>query len=133
MFLSPHLCPDRCILFLLVRATDMAKIDGLWTAEFGTSAGTFGGGVAVFQEGKVLGGDGSYFYVGQYALSERSFTATLKVAPFLPNAESVFKTAGKELKLDLVGSLESDMKAVAQGQAEGIPGVRFGVKLTKQA
>jgi len=110
----------------------MINIDGLLTAEFGTRAGAFAGGVAVFQEGKVLGGDSSYFYVGQYTLSERSFSATLRVAPFLSNAESIFGTLGKELKLDLVGSFESDVKAVAQGHAQGLPGVRFGVKLTKQ-
>jgi hypothetical protein len=31
-------------------------MDGLWTAEFGGSTGIFGGGVAVFKDGKILGG-----------------------------------------------------------------------------
>jgi hypothetical protein len=31
-------------------------MDGLWTAEFGSSSGIFGGGVAVFRDGKIWGG-----------------------------------------------------------------------------
>ena len=44
-------------------------MDGLWTVEFGSSTGMFGGGVAVFREGKIPGGDGLYYYVGQYSLT----------------------------------------------------------------
>ncbi len=32
-------------------------MEGLWTAEFGSSAGRFGGGVLVFGDGTILGGD----------------------------------------------------------------------------
>ena len=44
-------------------------IDGLWTAEFGSSTGEFGGGVVVLQNGQILGGDGGYFYVGKFDLA----------------------------------------------------------------
>jgi hypothetical protein len=108
-------------------------MDGLWTAEFGSSAGIFGGGVVIFQEERILGGDGSYYYLGEYKLNGDSFKATIRVSPFLPNAESVFKTVGQDLTLDLAGSLTNGDRAVAQGQARGVPDVRFGVKLTKRA
>ncbi len=105
---------------------------GLWTAEFGSSLGMFGGGVVIFDEGTILGGDGTHFYVGEYVIEGESLTATLKVAPFIPGAESVFRSVGKGLTLDLEGSLLKGDQAIAQGRAREIPGLTFGVKLTKR-
>jgi hypothetical protein len=36
---------------------EVNEMEGLWTAEFGSSVGIFGGGVVVFHEGKIMGGD----------------------------------------------------------------------------
>jgi hypothetical protein len=107
-------------------------MNGLWTAEFGSSTGMFGGGVAVFRDGKVLGGDGTYYYIGEYTLKGSAFQATLKVSPFIPGAESVFKTVGKDLTLELEGSLTDEGRAIAQGHSREMPALKFGVKLTKR-
>lgn len=107
-------------------------MDGLWTAEFGSSAGIFGGGVVVFREGKILGGDSTYFYTGDYRLQGSTFSATLKISPFIEGAESVFKTSGRDLILDLVGSFTPQGTAIAQGNPREIPQLNFGVKLTKR-
>lgn len=108
-------------------------MNGLWTAEFGSSAGMFGGGVAVFRDGEVLGGDGSYYYVGKYTLENRVLRATIAVRPFINGAESVFRTVGRELTLSLEGTVTDEAHATAQGQAQGVPNVKFGVKLTKRS
>ena len=108
-------------------------MDGLWTAEFGSSTGIFGGGVAVFRDGKIWGGDATYFYIGEYTVSGNTFKATLKISPFLDGAESVFKTVGRDLILDLEGSLTSGDQAIAQGHPRDNPGLNFGAKLTKRA
>jgi hypothetical protein len=107
-------------------------MNGLWTAEFGTSAGTFGGGVAVFRDGEILGGDGTYFYIGQYTLAGGVFQAKLTVSPFIQGAESVFKTVGRNLTLILEGSLIDQGNATAQGYSPEKPTLKFGVKLTKR-
>jgi len=107
-------------------------MDGLWTAEFGSSAGVFGGGVAVFREGKILGGDSLYYYVGEYNLTGNVLSARLKISPFIEGAESVFKTVGRDLVLILTGSLVAEDRAIAQGHAEGMPQLNFGAKLTKR-
>jgi hypothetical protein len=107
-------------------------MDGLWTAEFGSSAGSFGGGVAVFKSGKVLGGDGTYFYVGTYTLKEGHFQATLKSSPFIEGARSVFNTTGQDLTLELNGSLTGKGQALAQGSAKEVPALKFAVRLTKR-
>ena len=107
-------------------------MNGLWTAEFGTSSGMFGGGVAVFLDGKVLGGDGTHFYVGDYKFTGNDFQATLRVAPFIEGSQSVFNTFGQELTLDLKGTLVSDRIATAHGFPRGMADRMFGVKLTKR-
>jgi hypothetical protein len=107
-------------------------MEGLWTAEFGSKAGIFGGGVAVFRDGKVVGGDGGYFYVGEYTLTGQTLTATLEVRPFIDNYQSVFGTVNRKFTLDLVGSLQDSDHAVAKGNARGMPELAFGVKLTKR-
>ena len=108
-------------------------MEGLWTAEFGSSAGRFGGGVAVFRDGKILGGDATYYYVGDYKLDGSTLQVTLKVSPFIEGAESVFKTSSRELILNLTGSVTKDGLVIAQGRPEGMPELNFGVKLTRRA
>ncbi len=107
-------------------------IDGLWTAEFGSSTGIFGGGVAVLKDGRVLGGDAGYFYVGEYHLTERIFRATIEVQPFIAGYESVFKTANQKFTLVLDGSLLDDTHITAQGHTKEMPQLSFGAKLTKR-
>jgi hypothetical protein len=108
-------------------------MDGLWTAEFGSSAGVFGGGVATLREGTITGGDGTYFYLGNYQLRGRAFHAVLRVSPFIDGAESVFKTTGRNLTLELTGSLTPDGQVIAQGTPREVPNVRFAVKLTRRS
>jgi T3SS negative regulator,GrlR len=55
-------------------------LDGLWTAEFGSSTGMFGSGVAVFADGKILGGDNLYYYTGEYKLQGNALQATRRYA-----------------------------------------------------
>lgn len=93
----------------------------------------FGGGVAVFRDGSLLGGDGLYYYVGEYRLEGKAFVATIRIAPFIEGAESVFKTVGQEITLRLLGSLLTDTSAIAQGYPENNPEMKFGAKLTKRA
>lgn len=73
-------------------------MQGLWTIEFGSSAGIYGSGVIVLRDGTIKGGDTSYYYDGSYEEPEPTSTffkklkAKIAVKPFLPGAMSVFKT-----------------------------------------
>jgi len=108
-------------------------MEGLWTAEFGSSAGIFGGGVVVFQGGRVMGGDNGYFYVGTYELTDNALRASIEVSPFIEGVESVFKTMGRQLTLELVGSLVDERHIRAQGHPRQMPQLKLGVKLTKRS
>ena len=48
----------------------MAELDGLWTISFEVAGEWRSGGVVLFENGRVAGGDSCYFYYGQ--CSERS-------------------------------------------------------------
>ena len=108
-------------------------MEGLWTIEFGSNSGLFGSGVIVLHEGKIMGGDASHYYFGTYASpTPTDFQATIAVKPFLPNAESVFKTYGKELTLTLIGTLKDPNHAVALGRPTEMPGLDLGVRLIRR-
>lgn len=108
-------------------------MEGLWTAEFGSSKGIFGGGVAIFRDGKLMGGDGGYFYLGEYTVIENTLKAVIEVRPFVDNYKSVFGTINEKLTLELEGSLEDQDHATAQGYPRGMRDLAFGVKLTKRS
>jgi hypothetical protein len=108
------------------------KVEGFWTAEFGSSLGIFGGGVAVFQDGKVMGGDGGYFYSGTYQQTENTVRATLLITPFIQGYESAFKTINSPFTLQLVATLTDEAHAIAQGHVQGMPNLKLGLKLTKR-
>ncbi len=112
--------------------TQGLNMEGFWTAEFGSSTGIFGGGAVVFREGKLMGGDSTYYYTGEYAVSGNTFKATLRLSPFIEGAESVFKTVGRDLTLDIEGSLTPDGRLIAQGRPREMPSLNFGAKLTKR-
>jgi hypothetical protein len=108
-------------------------MNGLWTAEFGSTAGIFGGGVVIFSDdGTLMGGDSWYFYAGEYQREGNELTATLRVSPFIQGGQSVFGTTGQQLTLDLRGQITGNSSAIGQGTARGIANMNFGVKLTKR-
>jgi hypothetical protein len=113
------------------------RMNGLWTVEFGSNAGLFGSGVIVMRDGRIEGGDDSYYYIGSYepvleTTYPISFKATLSVRPFLTGRESVFRTFNKDLTLKLVGTFNSENSAVAVGTPEGMPEMNLGVRLTRK-
>jgi hypothetical protein len=106
---------------------------GLWIAEFGSSSGIFGGGVAVLWNGTISGGDSGYYYLGTYEIKDKTFTASLRVIPFIENFPSVFKTVNETLTLNLVGTVIDEEHIIAQGHPDGKPELKFGAKLSKRA
>jgi hypothetical protein len=52
------------------------------------------GGVAVFINGKILGGDTGYTYEGTYALQRNTVTALVRVTNFLASVPNVLSVVG---------------------------------------
>jgi len=114
-------------------------MQGLWTIEFGSNVGVYGSGVIVLRDGKIKGGDASYYYDGSYeepnpaSPNPSKFKAKIAVKPFLPGAISVFKTYGEDFTLDLEGTLKDEDNAVAIGRPEGIPGMNVKMRLIRRS
>ncbi len=107
-------------------------IDGLWTAEFGSNTGGFGGGVVVIQNGKLMGGDGGHFFSGEFKLIDKTFQAKINVSPFIDDYSSMFNTQNQPFTLDLAGSLINEREMKGQGYVLEQPRFQFGVKLIKR-
>jgi hypothetical protein len=114
-------------------------MQGLWTIEFGSNVGVYGSGVIVMRDGKIKGGDASYYYDGSYeepsptAPYPSKFRAKIAAKPFVSGAISVFKTYGEDFTLDLDGTLKDENNAVAVGVPEGIPGMNVGIRLIRRS
>jgi hypothetical protein len=109
----------------------MEPLDGLWTAEFGSTTGISGGGVVIFTGSKILGGDGAYYYEGSFRLDGMKITADVTAHPFDSRSSSIFSTTGRPLKLGLVGDIVGNT-ILAQGTLQSSPIATIGVKLTKR-
>ena len=105
-------------------------IEGLWIVQYEGLQGN-GAGVAVFVNGRVLGGDFGYTYEGSYKIQSNQLSALVHVANFLPSIPSV---------LGFVGDFDVQVHApVTEGiiratmAVVGNPGMSIAVKLTKKA
>lgn len=113
-------------------------MQGLWTIEFGSSVGIYGSGVIIMRGGKIQGGDATYYFDGSYEatspadLFPAKFKAKILVKPFVSGAESVFKTYGKNLTIDLDGTLKDRDNAVAVGTPEELPHMNVGIRMTRR-
>lgn len=67
-------------------------LEALWSVEFGSNVGSFGAGVAVFETGRVLGGDSTFMYVGNYKTDNGVVHAEIHVTKYnnLSNMQSIF-------------------------------------------
>ena len=108
--------------------------DGLWTGEFATSEGSFGGGVVLLSGEQITGGDSGYVYTGNMVVEENdvAMKATLKVEPFMAGFESVFRTVGRAYTLDIVGKFASEDTIVGHGTSPEFPGSRVSLRLSRR-
>jgi hypothetical protein len=105
-------------------------LEGFWIVQYEGMAGN-GGGVVLFIEGRVFGGDSGYMYMGSYETQADSVRAQVKVQNFLPNVPSVLGTVGDfELQIDgkVVGDIIKGTGSIPNSKAVGI-----ALKLTKKA
>ena len=91
-----------------------------------------GGGVVVLSNGRVLGGDIAFTYIGTYLESEKGMQADVTVQNFEPAEGNVLGIKG-DFKLSLDVSRVSETILQGQGSTPSAPGFGLKVKLTRRA
>lgn len=106
--------------------------NGIYHVQF-DAQGRHGGGLAVFENGKINGGDPSYLYLGRYELAGDMVKATLKIKRWNPSGNSVFGNV-PEFDLQLSGfyKLGSDTFN-ASGNIPNQPAMTIMVSGTKKS
>src|ERR1017187_4988152 len=105
-------------------------IEGLWIVQYEGLQGN-GGGVAVFVNGKILGGDTGYTYIGTYAIQNNTLSARVKVSNFLPGVPNVLGLQG-DFDLEINAPATDNLIQGAMALV-GRPGAGIVVRLMKKA
>ena len=87
--------------------------NGLWTIEFISTMNRFGAGVLVLNNGRLLGGDNGYYYLGNYAVKDNNIRGKVAITRFNKNIISVFGDVD-QFSLTFAGQIKPDsVEAVA--------------------
>ena len=105
-------------------------IDGFWLVHAEGPQGS-AGGVAVFANGKVFGGDSGFYYMGTYREKDGVVKARVAVHNFDPAITNILSVA-KDYELHVTGTIKDD---TIRGTAmvSGIPHQSLALQLTKKA
>ena len=105
-------------------------VEGLWTVEFRSSLGLMGFGTVIFEGGRVVGGDGGYYYKGTYEISGESISGKLFVKKFNEGYNSVFGPV-EAFNLQASGTA-SDSVMILLASAAELPNLKMSIVCTKR-
>jgi len=104
-------------------------VEGLWSVQYYGPQGN-GGGVVIFINGRVFGGDNGFYYRGSYELKGDTLSARISVKNFDPSIPNV---------IGVVGDFDLLMEAKVQGDSingtgalASAPGAKIAVRLTRR-
>lgn len=106
-------------------------IEALWSVQFVANTQGFGSGVVVVENGKVLGGDAQYFYVGNCLMENGMLHATAEITHYAGPPSSVFGTSNK-FHLSVSGIPAHD-NFVLSGHVIEVPQLQININFTRRA
>lgn len=106
-------------------------LEALWTVEFITTQGQFGFGVAVFETGRIFGGDDSYYYLGRCDVKQGVLTGEVTVTHYAGAPHSVFGLA-TQFQIHVTGRVQEPVMDL-QGYLVADPNQKMVMRCTKQA
>jgi hypothetical protein len=105
-------------------------LDGLWIVQF-TGKQILGTGVVVFSNGKLLGGETGFYYLGTYESDGKMVKARAMIRNFDPTIPSGFGIQG-DYEMDVSAKLQDD-KLAGTAMIVGQPEHSLGIRLIKKA
>lgn len=106
-------------------------IEALYGLEFVSNMNIGGYGVAVLETGRILGGDSSFVYVGDYEVRNGTAYANVKCTNDRGLLPSIFGNI-KEFNLLLEGT-PNETEFILQGHMVENSAMKIGIKLTRRA
>lgn len=107
-------------------------IEALWSVEFGSNLGAIGAGVAVFETGRILGGDSAFMYVGNYKIENGIVHSDINVTKYnnIGHMQSIF---GPLTNFNLKVSGRADPRSmVLTGIVVEQPQLQITIKATRR-
>lgn len=106
-------------------------VEALYGVEFASSLNNGGYGVVVLETGRVLGGDSSFVFIGDYEVKDGIISAEITCSNDRNILQSVFGDF-KEFTLKLEGEFEHK-EFIMQGYPVEAPDMKIAIKLTRRA
>ncbi|MCA1978736.1 MAG: hypothetical protein LDL19_05810 [Thiobacillus sp.] len=107
------------------------SVEALWSVEFMSNVGGVGAGVAIFENGNIYGGDGTYYYTGKYRIVNSQVDATVKVAHYAGQPLSIFGQDTRPFDLRIGGPVSDSVMNLAGVRIDD-ESKRMGLRLTKR-
>lgn len=105
-------------------------IEAMWSAEFDANNTIMGTGVVVISNGKIMGGDSGFTYIGDCSVSGGVVKARLRVKQY-SNISGMVSIAGlNDYTLTLTGQAAHDVM-VLKGHPDINPAVTITAKLSR--
>jgi hypothetical protein len=105
-------------------------IDGFWLVNAEATGGT-AGGVVVFANGKVFGGDSGFYYLGTYQEKNGIVKARVAVHNFDPAIVNILSVA-KDYELNVAATMK-DETMTGTAVVPGVANQSIALRLTKKA
>jgi len=104
-------------------------VNGLWTMKIQANTGKTAFGVAVFADGKILGGDSAYYYAGTYSVRGEMLTGEVKATSYSGVISSLFGSPAGIIKVK--GKIE-ETAFLLSGHMAQQPSVTVTIRGTKR-
>ena len=108
------------------------SLEALWSVEFRSNLGNLGGGVVMFKTGRVLGGDGSFYFLGDFSVRDGTVSGKVGITQYNRLSPSVFGGNCPRFDLTFAGRI-GDKKMRLYGHLADDPSMRITVNCVRRA
>jgi hypothetical protein len=113
----------------------MVGVEALWSVAFQSSDGWIGAGVVVLETERVLGGDGSFTYIGKYSIASGVVRARVDVKRYNDMATTSVFPGLSEFTLNVEGKFDRDApnRMICSGSIVDQPNRQIVIEFTRRA
>ena len=108
-------------------------VEALWSAEFRLPNGSnFGAGIVVLETGRILGGDSSFTYIGEYSIKDGQVSGFIRSQKF-SHSINLPSISGLDDSVIKISGMAGEKKMTLIGKIDVLPGFILEIDLTRRA